>query len=274
MGTYIFGTYNLEVLAGEIFQSFLIAGKYAIEHQQGVVNIGKEGELIDGDTEETILRRNAKTKIDEEVQEILLQKLIQIIEPRDFILDAEEETMTCSSFSNQNAQASIIIDPIDGTLEYIQGSAGYSICLALLVGGSFPLIYVYYPTKGILYAKVGDEVFIQDMKTNIKTKLQPPNTIKKVVYANNRVIPEVLTPYVEEGYSIVQSQEIYGWDDALVGLIQGEFAHCLFHTPQMRDILIGFIGVSLLGGNCIDFSGNSLILPEKGRVPEAHFYFG
>ncbi len=63
------------------------------------------------------------------------------------------------------------------------------------------------------------------------------------------------------------------WPDALLKCLSGEYAACLFHSAQIRDILLGAIIEKVKGGYAMDWKGNNLVWPDGGRVPTSIFGF-
>ncbi|MDO8524070.1 MAG: hypothetical protein Q7R99_00390 [bacterium] len=61
--------------------------------------------------------------------------------------------------------------------------------------------------------------------------------------------------------------------DALLKCIKGEYNACVFHSPQIRDVLIGAMISKISGGYACDFFGNKIIWPNGGRVSQIMFGF-
>lgn len=55
--------------------------------------------------------------------------------------------------------------------------------------------------------------------------------------------------------------------------MSGNYYACIFHTPQIRDVLIGAIIEHIPGGYAIDWEGKKLIWTNGGRLKNAIFGF-
>ena len=205
--------------------------------------------------------------------------VLKVIDPQNILLDAEELTKTTQLFSNKNAKLALVIDPIDGTLEYIEGKDHYSICLALVSKGKIIIALVYFPASRELYyididSKSYYKVFSKNLKAKKKIKLNTPSIINKFkIYQNNRVDKKI-TNKLKKKYSVesdIDNKTV--WSEALIDCISGNYYACIFHTPQIRDVLIGAIIEHMPGGYAIDWNGKKLIWENGGRLKNAIFGF-
>ena len=82
------------------------------------MNEKKPVDEIENETSCHKAMREAKTKADEIVQEMFLNALLPY---KDILtLDVEEDTCSTSLYNLKNYECTFILDPIDGTLRYIQ----------------------------------------------------------------------------------------------------------------------------------------------------------
>ncbi|NBC14612.1 MAG: hypothetical protein GVY09_15010 [Gammaproteobacteria bacterium] len=66
-------------------------------------------------------------------------------------MDAEEETATLALFAGPDAadgRALVVVDPVDGTLNYIRGSPDFAVMGALLRDGHFTAGLIHFPVAG------------------------------------------------------------------------------------------------------------------------------
>lgn len=118
----------------------LAAGSVARRLQGQVRAENKEGH----DTPEGA----ALSAVDLAAQDVILYLLHH--EFPDVAMDAEEDTETARLFPpRQRADAEIVIDPVDGTLSYLSGSADYAVMGALLEGGTYRASLIHYPAHDI-----------------------------------------------------------------------------------------------------------------------------
>ena len=66
-------------------------------------------------------------------------------------LDAEEKTPSAKLFSSNGSETTLVIDPIDGTTQYIAGTEQYSICVGLLQKGKIITALIYFPNQNHFY---------------------------------------------------------------------------------------------------------------------------
>ncbi|MDO8657898.1 MAG: inositol monophosphatase family protein [Candidatus Levybacteria bacterium] len=260
--------------------AMLEAGNFAILSQKGIKNIGKVSENLENDSKYIKTKRSAKTATDDKVQEILLQAVLKVIKPENVRLDAEEMTKTTQLFTNKDAKLTLVIDPIDGTLEYIEGKNNYSICVALVSKGEIITALVYFPASRELYYIDADgksyyKSFSRNLKIKKKIKLNIPSKINSFrIYQNNRVNKKITINLRQKNYLIDNdNNNKIIWSKALINCISGNYYVCIFHTPQIRDILLGAIIEHMPGGYATDWKGNKLIWQNGGRVKNAIFGF-
>ncbi|MBP9716943.1 MAG: hypothetical protein KBD51_03285 [Candidatus Levybacteria bacterium] len=253
------------------------AGKIAIENQDKVINIGKDIEDIEDSRDERASQRaSAKTEIDERIQEILLKSVKNII-GTDVKIDAEEDTPSKTMFNN-DSPITVVIDPIDGTLNYINGEDQFSINIGLVEDGKMLAFIVYYPAKRQLYLL--DEtktpfLITYNQNDEIDNRLVIKASIlndPKSVYVNNRINSQIIER-LQDKFQVVMDDGGVMWPEALLKTISGDYKAAIFKNPQTRDILFGAI-VENLGGYMSDWQGNKINWPNGGRIPQIIFGFG
>jgi len=131
----------------------LQAGAVA-RHLQGKTRAESKG----GGTPEA----EALTAVDLATQDVILH-LLHAQMP-EVAMDAEEDTPTVALFDRADAQeALIVVDPVDGTLNYIRGSEDYAVMGALLRGGRYTAAFVHFPVHGTSYWAIrGEGCFLID----------------------------------------------------------------------------------------------------------------
>lgn len=269
---------DLARFVAKMTAAVLKAGKYAREAQGTVQNVEKDHELTtDADPEFVQRRDRAKTVIDEHVQDMLLMAVQDMgISVR---VDAEEETPLKHTIHTEDAMVTLVLDPIDGTLEYFEEGNDWSINIALVSAGKVIFALVYFPIQEIVYQLDINRNSYKGLHKNgvlVSRELMSSSTdsTSKKIYCNNRV-PEEAIERLSHSYEVVR--DIHGivkWPDALLGCISGEYKTALFVRPQIRDVLIGAMIETIPGGYAVDFKGNKIVWPDGGRIPEVAFGFG
>jgi|GEM_PF-418710 len=256
----------------------LAAGKYAREAQAGVRNDEKDHPLItDADPEFIQKRARANTVTDEHVQDMLLTAVQSMgISVR---IDAEEDTPLKHTIHTEDAPVTLVLDPIDGTLEYFEGSSDWFVNVALVSRGKVLFALMYSPIPETMYLlDVDGKSYTCTCENGAIVRREPfvsPSAAEsKKLYVNNRV-PEEAIEKLSHSYEVVR--DIHGvvkWPDALLGCISGAYRAALFVRPQIRDVFLGAMIETIPGGYAMDFKGNKIIWPDGGRIPEVVFGFG
>ncbi len=268
---------ELHRFADEMMKAAFAAGKYARESQGTVQNVEKEHELTTDADPEFIQRRDrAKTVIDEHVQEMLLSTIQSM--GLSFRIDAEEDTPLKAALHNESAPMTVVIDPVDGTLEYFEGGSDWFVNVALVSDGKILFAFMYSPVPEKLYLlDIDRKSYICTCENGAIARREPMTSASNMestkLYFNNRV-PEGAIEKLSHEFEIVR--DIHGivkWPDALLGCISGEYKAALFVRPQIRDVLIGAMIETMQGGYAVDFSGNKITWPDGGRIPEVVFGF-
>lgn len=249
------------------------SGALALASQGKVANEGKELDVVvENESEHLRLMRTAKTVIDEQVQEIMLSAAFECL-GEDVVIDAEEKTHSLARFPTSDGARSLVIDPIDGTLEYLEGQDTYSVCVALIDRGTIACALVYFPARDRAYGVAPDGYSYEypsfaTAGLSAAVRLRLPQTAARIVYKTRRTPPEFERRFTDAGF------EVRGWDNNVEGLlavVSGEASGYIAGAPQIRDILIGpAIGAAERGFMC-DWHGGKITWPQKGRLPEGFF---
>lgn len=263
----------------EILPVVLEAGEHARASQGRVKNIGKDNsDSFPSDTDFITEQRTAKTIVDEEVQEKLLKGAYPLIGSK-VRVDAEEDTPSVRLFQEHTAEVTLVIDPIDGTLEYIQGRNDYSICLALLSRGTVLFALVYFPKQMTMYLLDTDgksyRCEYKNLQMTHKTLLQPPAAVRSgTLYVSFRVPERAKQNLSKKFITIPDNDGTVSWPEAFLKCLAGEYEAVVLAKPQIRDVLLGAILERVSGGYATDFTGGKLVWPDGGRIPEVIFGFG
>ncbi len=273
---WYYASMNTEAVFDRLCLVVREAGIVAKMFQGHVRNEGKTHDAVtENESERLQALRSAKTLVDEVVQEIILNGLLEILPPGT-ALDAEEDTPRAQLFTREGQGATLVLDPIDGTLEYLEGRDDYSICVALVEKGRMLLALVFFPARDFALAIAPDgkayeyEKFGTEGTKNTKLIVLPP--AEKVVYKNSRVPEEVVRAIQAKDYSVLDDQDNHiGASEAMFAIRSGKACAYVASTRQIRDILVGAILAKAEGGYASDWEGNPLVWPDGGRVPKAIF---
>ncbi|MEG1732937.1 MAG: inositol monophosphatase family protein [Longicatena sp.] len=259
-----------------LFTAMKQAGIVALALQSEIINEGKEVEHITAESAHHKAMRTAKTKVDELVQEMLLQALLPEYATL-LSLDVEEETDTKMRYTREDYKYTLVLDPIDGTLEYINQKDTYSICAALLYEHDVKVALVYFPKRNILYGyeeTMGSVVYtkLEDCRWNDYQKLdyQPKNS--NIVYKNSRLDKCISERLEQVGYLVIDDNENgLTCPDALIECMKGNAVAYFSDTRNIRDILLGAVIEKMKTGHAYTFTGDKAKWNMHGRQKEIVF---
>ena len=260
---------DMTVICERLYEASIQAGIVALAMQADIVNEGKAMQRKEHEEQYHYDMRCAKTKVDVMVQDMLLSSMRPYI--NEFALDVEEESDYKFRFVNADARISLIIDPIDGTLDYIQQKDTYSICSVVIEEHTIQAAVVYFPKRNIAYTydpNYGVRVF-QNADTKVFSQGEQPCCVccePAIVYKNHRVHPDIVNKFEQAGYKVVDDSSC-NCPDALLRCMNASALCYISDTRNIRDIVIGAILSMLPRGAALDKCGNQLNWPAKGRLP-------
>ena len=216
---------------------------------------------LEGDYNIELKADNSPVTLADYTSDSIISKGLKSLYPEIDIVS--EETI---AGKNINANKFWLLDPIDGTKEFIAGNGEYCISLALIESG--------YPIQGYIYAPYSDECWIAHknkgaIKLQGKTELdisgikQDSSNPLLLLRSRSHNTDEEESWYrkVSKGYKInirqqgsaikfcriaegsadlyIKMGSIYGWDIAAGDLILSECGGGLFSYPDGSSILYG-----------------------------------
>ncbi len=124
------------------------------------------------------------TEVDIGSEEIIRQHLRNISEPLNIAFVGEESSLSSSAEINERSKKPHFwcVDPLDGTLAFVEGRTGYAVSIALVEQSGKPLIGVVYdPTKQDLLHAIAGHGGYPDVARSPSIK---HHTTSLVVYAD------------------------------------------------------------------------------------------
>lgn len=264
----------------EIIPVLLKAGELAVASQGKVANIGKQVAHDERLPEWIKQEHQAKTEIDEKVQEMILVAVQGIFGINGVKIDGEEDTPTKKLFTDKTASTTIIIDPIDGTLQYLNGSRWFSVNIGVVQNGNIVTSLVYFPiTRKLYYLDEHKTPYLAIYKSDLQMETRqelthPKNPDVRHVYTNNRVPLEAIASLKKNGYIVIQDDGKVTWLEAQLNCLSGKFAACIFKSPQIRDVLLGSLIQKMPRGYAVGWDGGDIAWPDGGRLTSVFFGFG
>jgi len=124
------------------------------------------------------------TEVDFASEKIIRQHLQNISSPSEIAFVGEESSLSAAGKAQERFEKPYFwcVDPLDGTLPFVEGRSGYAVSIALVEHSGKPLIGVVYdPTHQVLYHAIAGQGSYRDLArfTNIKGR-----TTSLLVYAD------------------------------------------------------------------------------------------
>jgi fructose-1,6-bisphosphatase/inositol monophosphatase family enzyme len=256
------------------------AGAMARRLQGHVANEGKSAEAMPGDSAALKLKRAAKSAVDDAAQECLLLAALSTVDVAHLSVDAEEKTESVHHFA-VNSDCTLVVDPVDGTLEYLMGLDSYSVCVGLVQEGHVSFAIVHFPKRGQTFCLGPDRqpyltTWTPDVLSGSRRLLSIDRSVRtNTIYKNSRVPESANSALRALGFAVVDdTQDAIGCPDAILMILSGRSCAYIAHTRQMRDVLLGPIVAAVDGAYATDWNGAPLVWPQGGRVPRAIFGVG
>ena len=220
------------------------------------------------------------TRIDREA-EALISGIILNEFPRHQILGEE------SGYSNRKGKYLWVIDPLDGTTNFIQGIPHFAISMALMVGGQVVLGLIYDPlSEERFHAIKGQGAFLNNRRIAVSGK----KTLRSAFGATGFPFkaPQFLEAYVNTFHSLMpRCQDLRRCGSAALDLAYTACGRYDFFWEAHLlpwDFMAGKLIVAEAGGLTSDFIGKELTLhagsviaanrtihPKIQRIISSHF---
>ena len=234
---------DLKEICNSLIDTFLTAGERAIELRK----IGLTKKIKSDNT--------PVTNGDLEVNEVITKKILNLT-PDIPIISEETE----SNKLNTNLKNFWLIDPIDGTSEYINNREEFTINAALIINKKPVIGVVYAPAKKRLFYTYGPsyafEIFNNKEINLSEKKKENVNLITAVSYSND-LKPDILK--LHEKFNVSKYQRMKSSLKFCV------VAACEFdlYVAEARayewDIAAGHALLENAGGKMTDFDGNEIL---------------
>jgi len=185
------------------------------------------------------------TKTDKRVEKILIEELSRSKKNYSFIT---EET---GQILNKNKDIFWVIDPIDGTTNFLHGIPHFAISLALRVDGEIKIGLIYDPIKNeIFYAERNNGSYINNNRIRVSNK----SNLDECLFASNCEGIKSVYPKLN-----LRNTGCAALDLAYVGC--GRFDGYFHNKINLWDVAAGKIIIEEAGGivnNISDFNINKI----------------
>lgn len=203
---------------------------------------------------------SALSAADLAAQDVLLLRLAEHF--ADVAMDAEEDTETTGLFGPGGGDRPVIVvDPIDGTFNYLRGSRDYAVMGAWLEGGVYQASVVYYPTWRQTYWAIAGAGCYRRADGGADEPVSVAGALPNRVLVPPRTPRPVHDRITELGFE-VELCRCSAIDSAAPAL--GRAAGAANAGPPDRRRAIGFLLATEAGAHVLCADG-----PWAGRDPDA-----
>ena len=182
--------------------------------------------------------RDFVTKTDKRVEKILIDELSKSKKNYSFIT---EET---GKILNRNRNIFWLIDPIDGTINFLHGVPHFAISIALEVDGEIEIGLIFDPIKNeIFYAEKNNGSYVNNNRVRVSKKTD----INECLFASNNEGIKSVHPKLN-----IRNSGCAALDLAYVGC--GRFDGYFHNNINIWDIAAGKIIIEEAGGKVNDIN--------------------
>ncbi|MCA0362826.1 MAG: inositol monophosphatase [Bacteroidetes bacterium] len=234
---------DLNKICSEVINVAIAAGDF----------IQKESESFTSDKIQYKDINNLVSYVDKEAEKLIVKHLLEILPEAGFI--TEENTIDKENKEGLNW----IIDPLDGTSNFIHGLPHYSVSLALAQGKDVLVGVIYNITKKDVYSAIKGQGAFKNQKT---LKVTQNQSLSQCLFAIG--FPYFKFDNMEKYIHILESlmQKTHGlrrFGSAALDLAfvaEGFYDGFFEYNLNSWDMAAGVLLVKEAGGIITDFSGN------------------
>lgn len=208
-------------------------------------------------------KKDLVTEIDELAQYYITQTLLNYLKIRNYS-KKEISIISEESPNRKFAKHTFVIDPIDGTSNYVNGIDYYAIGIAYFLEGALNSTVVNLPTTNTLYsAEKGKGAF--KVKGNIKTKLNYhysnlEKTIVLTILSKNRLKAWKLLSAIKKLYSHINSIRMFHSSITdIVHLCDTRSTIAFYSRGYIWDFAPPALILRESGGEIYDWKGKPLV---------------
>jgi myo-inositol-1(or 4)-monophosphatase len=178
------------------------------------------------------------TRTDKRVEEILIQELTKLKKNYSFL------TEESGKIENNDKDKVWIIDPIDGTTNFLHGIPHFAISVALKIENEIKSALVFDPVKNeIFFAEKNNGAYFNNHRIRVSNK----NDIEECLFSSDQHGLKIIFPDLN-----LRSSGCSALDLAYVG--SGRFDGFFHNKIKLWDIAAGVLIVQEAGGTTNDFT--------------------
>lgn len=242
-----------------ILKTIVVTGGLILNAFRGKVeNIPKKSDLSPDKVKKS---STAHTLVDDLIQDVALEILHSHLP--DIAINVEEETSRIEWFNNDKSNFCFHLDPLDGTLAYLQNRDDFAIGAAFSRDLEFISSAIYLPAHNRLYyAEKGKGVHLQT-GSGIELAFSRPEK------ASNKYIQK----RCDDLLPVVQKMNLEPFDmmsahHGMIAIAEGKARVEMYNMASPHDFGIPKVIVEEAGGVCTGLDGNPIVFDvEFNRLP-------
>ena len=214
-------------------------------------------------------KANFVSYVDKQAEIQIIENLRELLPDSGFI--AEEGTA-----ESTNEKYQWIIDPLDGTTNFIHGLPPFAVSIALMEGDELVLGVVYEITQDeCFYAWKGAKAYLNGKEISVTTAATTGDSLVATGFPYSAM--DMLDPFIASmRYFMIHSHGLRRLGSAatdLAYLAAGRFEAFYEHGLKPWDVAAGAIIVRQAGGKVSDFNGTDKFLFNGQIVASNSAYF-
>ena len=238
---------DFNTIVDELIDTFLIAGKLSLKiREKGLI-------------EKTKSDNTPVTNGDIEVNNILTKKIIDLTPEIPVVSEESPNNKT-----NEKLENFWLIDPIDGTYDYVNGKEEFTLNAALIINNKPSIGVIYAPAKDRIFYTYGQNLSFENIKGKkiqlTCKKLSKNNEVKAISYSNI-LKPEI--SIIHKNYNVTNFTKMKSSLKFCV-IASGEYDLYVAEPRACEwDIAAGHAILKGAGGEITDFHGNEILYGKK-----------
>ncbi len=242
-----------------ILKTVVVSGGLILNSFRGKIeNLPKKSDLSPDLIQKSSV---AHTIVDDLVQEVALEILSSHLP--DVSINVEEDTPRQKIFSQNKSRFCFHLDPLDGTLAYLQGHDGFAIGAAFSHNFKFQVSAIFFPARDQLYlGEKGNGVKVQTGLGKDLTIVRPDHVADTYVQKRCEMYLPIFKKLDLRPFNSLSAH------NTMIAIAKGDVSLQMYHMASPHDFGIPQVIVEELGGICTDLEGNPIKYgPDFGRIP-------
>jgi fructose-1,6-bisphosphatase/inositol monophosphatase family enzyme len=234
-------------------------GAVALRFYGKVANLEKTVEGREFANEDHRAALQALSDVDLAAQEIIL---LALAEHFPFVaLEPEEDTPSVRMFAGNSSPYTVVVDPIDGTLNYISQREQFGVMIGLMEEDRYLASVVHFPLEGRLFRAVRNQGCLE--VSSAGTRAVRVGDTPALVLRDSSTPEHAVSAVSELGFSVVRSG--CSAVDATVAATHVAAAAVSYHQPSIRRC-IGALVSREAGGYLCDLRGEPYDCTHPGAL--------